>query len=119
MNGHDALFGCLGSPERRYVVRELDEGGTTSLKEVAAEIADDDRRESSRVELELHHRHLPKLDEEGVLNYDPEIGTVAPTDRTDVASDLARSVATDGSTDESDAAATASPSERVDPTVRE
>jgi len=44
MNGHDALFGCLGSPERRYVVRELDEGGTTSLKEVAAEIADDDRR---------------------------------------------------------------------------
>jgi len=35
------------------------------------------------VHVSLHHRHLPKLDDAGLLDYDHDDRTVAPTTATD------------------------------------
>ncbi|MCL9815025.1 DUF7344 domain-containing protein [Natranaeroarchaeum aerophilus] len=37
-----------------------------------------------RVEIDLHHNHLPALDEAGVVQYDPERGTVQLRDTSQV-----------------------------------
>ena len=38
---------------------------------------------AARVKLDLHHVHLPKLDEAGVIDYDPESCVVRSTDESD------------------------------------
>jgi hypothetical protein len=78
-------FTLLADPHRRVVIGRLDEvpGGLTieSLADhVTSELADgtlgtDDRRR--RVLLSLHHNHLPRLADHGVLQYDPAAGTVS------------------------------------------
>jgi|AntDeeMinimDraft_5_1070356.scaffolds.fasta_scaffold54963_2 hypothetical protein len=71
----------LLSDERRRLVLDVlaERPATVPLSEVAAEVAaredgcdasdDDDVR---RIEVALHHTHLPKMEELGVLSYRPE-----------------------------------------------
>lgn len=81
----------LRDTDRRTVVSVLAEEDTpVSLSLLADAVAAETRGVSSdashsgreRLKTELHHAHLPKLDEAGVLEYSPEDHLVAPTDET-------------------------------------
>jgi|AntDeeMinimDraft_4_1070355.scaffolds.fasta_scaffold00003_201 hypothetical protein len=73
--------------ERRWLVLDVLGGQTTpvELEELAAGIAarEDgngaaDEKAIERVAITLHHTHLPKLADLGVLHYDPESRRVDP-----------------------------------------
>lgn len=77
----------LASEQRRFVLDVL-AGNTTpiGLEELSAGIAarkdgietvDDETIE--RMAIELHHNHLPRLDEAGLIEYEPDNQTVDPT----------------------------------------
>lgn len=81
-DGHDSL----ASPRRRHVLdRLLVHGGRTELSELADEIATVEHETTTDgapdgraklVRLDLHHSHVPKLAEAGVLEYEPESGLI-------------------------------------------
>ncbi|RDI72672.1 DUF7344 domain-containing protein [Halopelagius longus] len=101
-NWFDGAFGdyfaVLGEEHRDAVVEILaDEGSSVGLSELAERVAAETRGVSldglpasdvERVELSLHHNHLPKLDEAGVVAYASGEKHVAPTDDTEAADDL-------------------------------
>jgi len=73
----DSLFEILASGQRRRLLAHLidTDDGVATLPELAALIADgDDDRE--RATIRLHHTHLPKLEDEGVVEYDARSETV-------------------------------------------
>lgn len=93
----DKVFHLLQNRRRRNVIRYLsDAEGTVSMRDIAeqvaawehdtsvAQLSSDERQ---RVYIPLYQNHLPKLDEEGVIEYDQSRGTVK---RTDVADQLER-----------------------------
>ena len=71
------VAGVLASERRRAVLRHLQTtDGEASLVELGSAVfatersADASAARRRRVELSLHHVHLPKLEEAGVLEYD-------------------------------------------------
>ena len=65
------VFDVLAHRHRRAVIDELAMGGPRSVGELAERLADRDVAASaSDAELSLVHRHLPKLDDGGVIRYD-------------------------------------------------
>ena len=86
----DQVFELLADGRRRNavaVLREID--GATALGELAEATAarvdgvdraavTTDRRE--RIAASLHHCHLPKLADAGVVEYDPDESRVVPTE---------------------------------------
>jgi len=73
----------LGNERRRRTIRMLedDDADTYDRHEIARRIATaevdadaPDDRFVRRVECALHHKHLPMLDEYGVVDYAPEAG---------------------------------------------
>lgn len=82
----------LEDADRRAVVSILaEEDNSVSLSLLAEWVAADarnasldalDRSELKRLKVELHHTHLPKLDEAGALEYSAEDHLVVPTDGT-------------------------------------
>lgn len=91
----DKIFHLLQNERRRAVIRYLrDVDGTVSMRDIAEQVAawehdtsiaalDSDERQ--RVYIPLYQNHLPKLDEEGVIEYNQSRGTV---ERTSVADQL-------------------------------
>lgn len=88
----DAVFDVLRSPRRRYVLYQLSERSEPmGVDALAARVAawedepdgggadGDDRR---RVLASLHHTHLPKLIELGLVEYDEAERRVTMADRT-------------------------------------
>lgn len=81
----------LASEQRRAVLRRLSEFSAVTVSNLAEEVveADDvERTDASArdaVEAQLHHRHLPMLDEAGLVDYDTDANRV---ERTVKASDL-------------------------------
>jgi len=82
----------LGHERRRQAIRMLegDEASSLARSELARRIAAaetdaaaPDERLVRRIELALHHKHLPMLDEYGVVDYDPDTGlaTYAPSQK--------------------------------------
>lgn len=75
-------FSLLADPHRRCVIECFDRTSSdvtieTLAEHVAAELTESaDGDERRRVLLALHHNHLPRLDDHGVLEYDPDAGTV-------------------------------------------
>lgn len=71
---------ALRDRTRRRVIAELatDEGPWT-LGDVAGRIEQRGANGGDRVRIELHHRHLPKLDAAGLVTYDYEDHTVEIT----------------------------------------
>lgn len=78
----EALFDALAAERRRTVLavlRERPGGEVVAVESLAAAVA---ARERSRddgpaaVLLQLHHRHLPKLDDVGLVAHDADRGTV-------------------------------------------
>lgn len=74
------LYGVLADERRRRVVSVLARGSTpvdieTVARSVATRGTDGGKRDEGRVErvrASLYHRHLPKLDDEGILEFDPD-----------------------------------------------
>ncbi|WP_440010547.1 DUF7344 domain-containing protein [Halomicrococcus sp. SG-WS-1] len=86
----DDVFHLLQTPRRRYVLQYLkDKEGPVEMRDVAEQVAawENDTTvtalssdERQRVYIPLYQSHLPKLDEEGVVNYDQNRGTVERTE---------------------------------------
>jgi len=97
----DTLFELLQHERRRYLLYCLDQNAdeVVSLDELTAMLLDwerqmdDGSRESidgseRRVRTELHHNHLPKFEEAGLVEYDARSKTVRNSDGSLVASVL-------------------------------
>lgn len=81
----DGLIDVLRDRRRRQVVTHLHtaEGGGFDLDGIARAIAGPEAESAARaddtladVKLVLHHQHLPKMDQAGLIDYDPDGGTV-------------------------------------------
>ena len=69
----DTLFGVLASKTRRELLGYLDdESRPVPVERLAAALGSDGRR----VAIELHHKHLPRLTEAGLVEWDRDRGTV-------------------------------------------
>lgn len=90
----DEVFDVLSSTRRRHVVHALAaNGGEMSVGALSRQLArwendlpadrDVTAKQRKRVYTALRQSHLPKLDEVGVVDYDPDRGTVAFTRRAD------------------------------------
>lgn len=85
------LVRVVADERRREILQYLQstDRAAISLQELAAKlepaVGGSDQAESPprRVAIELHHNHLPRLDEAGLIDYDPHGGTVST--RTDAA----------------------------------
>ncbi|ELY65695.1 DUF7344 domain-containing protein [Natrinema versiforme] len=80
----DSVLSAVASEHRRAVLRSLDRSdenaiAVSALTELVAKalrngaVPDDERR---RIRTALHHIHLPKLEDFGLLSYDIETGQV-------------------------------------------
>lgn len=66
----DMAFDLLAHSYRRTVIEELERDAPQHVTEMAQQIAErEDERERS-VQVELAHRHLPRLDDADVIDYD-------------------------------------------------
>lgn len=84
----DAVYHLLQNERRRGVISYLDDHeAPVTRSEVAEQVAawengtdvdGIDSQERKRVYIALHQIHLPKLDDAGVLEYDPDRGTITP-----------------------------------------
>lgn len=103
----------LLAKERRRLALDVLSGRTTpvELGELALEVATQEAEPTSplpeastEVKNHLHHIHLPKLEEAGLVDYDPELRTVEPTEGVAGADDTAgtRSTSAHGSSDPTD-----------------
>lgn len=79
----EATFDLLSSSVRRTLVVTLRESGTVGRDELtetlAAAEADGGEDARRRIRIALHHNHLPRLADAGLVVYDDE--TVTPTNR--------------------------------------
>lgn len=84
----DAVIDALSHRHRRTVLRTVagnGQGATSvaTLTDAVADVAASDRRSDGehrqRIRIALHHRHLPKMDDAGLVRYDAEAGRVQPT----------------------------------------
>ena len=71
----DELFDVLSKPPRRRILSALaDTNPREEAEFVPGEFTSDERRED--VVVRLHHTHLPKLDEPGFIEWNPDSKTV-------------------------------------------
>ena len=73
------LFDALSNARRCAVLRVLDEQPSLSEHELAARVLEREETVSAtteQVHVSLRHRHLPKLDDGGIVDYDPDNGVV-------------------------------------------
>lgn len=74
----DVLFDVLSQPERRRVLLHLSDVGPRDDDQVTLDelVAGDPDREREHLQTDLHHRHLPKLDDARFVRWAPEDRTV-------------------------------------------
>lgn len=77
----ETTFDLLSSSVRRAIVRVLRESNSVTRERLTARLAgseandDDSVAERRRIRIALHHNHLPKLAEAGLITYDDETVT--------------------------------------------
>jgi len=91
----DELFSLCSDPHRRIVLSTLLERGRVLTRDDLTEaivvqdhqvaIEEIDEAERSRITSNLHHVHLPKLDDSGYLEYDRKRSLVTPAVRLEAA----------------------------------
>lgn len=86
----DAAFRVLADRRRRYVLYHLrDVDRTTTLDALTEAVArwertvGDASADAERIAISLVHNHLPKLEENGAVEYDPRQGDVVAAERFD------------------------------------
>ncbi|RQG93094.1 hypothetical protein EA462_02505 [Natrarchaeobius halalkaliphilus] len=87
----DTVFDLLSHRHRRIVIELLvaSDGVLTIRdlrneiieKEQGVEITEGDKEQIEQVFISLYHIHIPKLAEEGIVNYDQERTVVEPTEK--------------------------------------
>jgi len=76
------LLDTIAHRHRRRALAHLAEGGQQiPVRELAHDVAARDRADPERIAIRLYHAHLPRLDEAGLVEFDPAAPAVAPTDR--------------------------------------
>ena len=110
----DQIYHLLQNERRRNVLRYLhDVDGQVSMRDIAEQVAAWENNctvqaitsdERQRVYIPLYQSHLPKLDEEGIIEYNKSRGTVEKTQMADVLYDYLEpaTVTADDGEDESD-----------------
>jgi hypothetical protein len=73
----ETVFEVLADETRRGICRFLvaEAPSVVTVDEIAASLTDDDAARR-RLALNCHHRHLPKLDEAGLIEYDARSNAV-------------------------------------------
>lgn len=74
-----ALVGCLAEHEEPVAL--ADAAADVAARETGEPIPDLSPEDVERIHLALHHSHVPKLSEEGIVVYDRERDTIVLTDR--------------------------------------
>jgi len=73
----DTVLHLLADERRRSVLNHLMENGEKAVEIEDLVAATTDTEESSeQVSIELHHVHLPRLAEEGIIDFDARSGSV-------------------------------------------
>lgn len=67
----DVAFDVLASSRRRWLLRDLRRTGPTTVDDLVRGL-DDDSDGPERIEVSLHHTHLPKLEDAGLIARDGE-----------------------------------------------
>lgn len=90
----DEIFHLLQTSRRREVIRHLlenegpmkmgDLAEIVSAKEHKTTVAQLDSTQRQRVYIPLYQKHLPKLDEKGIIEYNQSRGIVRPTDKLEI-----------------------------------
>ncbi|WP_225336028.1 DUF7344 domain-containing protein [Halomicrobium urmianum] len=81
----DTMFEVLADPRRRRLItllREHESVGRVFLDSLSAQLAEREAELDTSVEeiaVELHHRHLPRLDAAGLVRYEPSAKMVELT----------------------------------------
>lgn len=84
----DEVFGALADPIARHAVAHLHDHPRTTIDRLAEVVSARDAtathtvatpEDRDRIRVTLHHVTLPKLDEYGYVDFDPETGTVVRT----------------------------------------
>lgn len=76
------LLDAIAHRHRRRALARLAEGGRRiPVRELADDVAARDRADPEQVATRLYHAHLPRLDDAGLVEFDPAAPAVAPTDR--------------------------------------
>jgi hypothetical protein len=73
----ETVFEVLADEERRDICRFLvsEAPGVVTVDEIANALTEHET-ERERLAIHCHHRHLPKLDEAGLIEYDPRSNAV-------------------------------------------
>lgn len=89
----DALLSALADQQRRIILVMLGEKRRSlTLRDLAGAILRHNHQvplskasteEATRVQLRLHHRHVPKLEDAGLVEHDAERRLVTPTEQFD------------------------------------
>lgn len=88
----DRIFESLSHPRRRCILYSLRDDGPAAVADLAAEVAaweqgvpveEVSEATSRRVQADLRHVHLPKLEDDKLLEYDFRSGTARYDDQTD------------------------------------
>jgi uncharacterized protein YydD (DUF2326 family) len=83
----DTILSVVANEHRRAILNALDNASEKTLAydalvdRVAERVRDEDSKQDSdehreRVRIELHHAHLPKLEEARIIDYEPGTGHV-------------------------------------------
>jgi len=84
----DELFDALSAPRRRRVVEYVEANERATLRQLAEHVAEcesPDRPGLRSVELTLHHSHVPRLVDAGLLAYGDDKHHLRRGDRLDAA----------------------------------
>lgn len=73
----DDLFEVLSHGYRRCILRTLANPDRRTAEGIGAILRSEEEGEPDILELELRHNHLPKLDDYGLVDWDPETETLA------------------------------------------
>lgn len=73
----ETVFEILADRDRRAICRYLvsEASGVATVEEIADALTETEAS-SQRLALNCHHRHLPKLDDAGLIEYDPRSNAV-------------------------------------------
>lgn len=83
----DEMLGVLASRYRRWILYELMDRESGRIDEliptikVLNEAANNDHIDTTRIEMQLHQVHFPKLAEAGFIDYDHRSGDFAHTEK--------------------------------------
>ncbi|MFC7204064.1 ArsR family transcriptional regulator [Haloferax namakaokahaiae] len=78
--GLDEALTVLSNQDRRRLLVGLldDDSQPIRVDEVVAAEAADADRDSTRLQIAMHHNHLPKLDAWGYIDWDVEVQEITP-----------------------------------------